>query len=222
MASLKVFLSYNETKIGEQTAAGLKTALSTAHIDAIMARHSIAPGAKWEPTIRNYLEESSALICVATSGYSARPWCQQEVGWALGRHAPILWIQYEPNEEPCGFLASQQALMPDNADDHSDVATSIATWLAKNSNTRDDMAETLLNALENVESYEESRHVAKLLAKLNWLSTDEWSRVEKAAANNDQVRDAHIWTRDYFTPMAYQPTVLQWLNETLSIKTSTD
>ena len=84
------------------------------------------------------------------------------------------------------------------------------------------MAETLLNALENVESYEESRHVAKLLAKLNWLSTDEWSRVEKAAANNDQVRDAHIWTRDYFTPMAYQPTVLQWLNETLSIKTSTD
>ncbi|WP_315064336.1 toll/interleukin-1 receptor domain-containing protein [Actinomyces oris] len=222
MASLKVFLSYNETKMGEQTAAGLKAALSTAHIDAIMARHSIAPGAKWEPTIRNYLEESSALICVATSGYSARPWCQQEVGWALGRHAPILWIQYEPNEEPCGFLASQQALMPDNADNHSDVATSIATWLAKNSNTRNDMAETLLNALENVESYEESRHVAKLLAKLNWLSTDEWSRVEKAAANNDQVRDAHIWTRDHFTPMAYQPTVLQWLNETLSIKTSTD
>ena len=222
MTSLKVFLSYNETKVGEHTAAGLKTALSTAHIDAIMARHSIAPGAKWEPTIRNYLEESSALICVATSGYSARPWCQQEVGWALGRHAPILWIQYEPNEELCGFLASQQALMPDNADNHSDVATSIATWLAKNSNTRDDMAETLLNALENVESYEESRHVAKLLAKLNWLSTDEWSRVEKAAANNDQVRDAHIWTRDYFTPMAYQPTVLQWLNETLSIKTSTD
>ena len=208
--------------MGEQTAAGLKTALSAAHIDAIMARRSIAPGAKWEPTIRNYLEESSALICVATSGYSTRPWCQQEVGWALGRHAPILWIQYEPNEEPCEFLASQQALMPDNPGDHSDVATSVATWLAINSNTRDDMAETLLNALENVETYEESRHVAKLLAKLNWLTTDEWSRVEKAAANNDQVRDARIWTRDYFTPMAYQPTVLQWLNETLSIKNSTD
>ena len=208
--------------MGEQTAAGLKTALSAAHIDAIMARHSIAPGAKWEPTIRNYLEESSALICVATSGYSTRPWCQQEVGWALGRHAPILWIQYEPNEEPCGFLASQQALMPDNPGDHSDVATSVATWLAINSNTRDDMAENLLNALENVETYEESRHVAKLLAKLNWLTTDEWSRVEKAAANNDQVRDARVWTRDYFTPMAYQPTVLQWLNETLSIKNSTD
>ena len=208
--------------MGEQTAAGLKTALSAAHIDAIMARHSIAPGAKWEPTIRNYLEESSALICVATSGYSTRPWWQQEVGWALGRHAPILWIQYEPNEEPCGFLASQQALMPDNPGDHSDVATSVATWLAINSNTRDDMAETLLNALENVETYEESRHVAKLLAKLNWLTTDEWSRVEKAAANNDQVRDARVWTRDYFTPMAYQPTVLQWLNETLSIKNSTD
>ena len=222
MTSLKVFLSYNETNMGEQTAAGLKTALSAAHIDAIMARHSIAPGAKWEPTIRNYLEESSALICVATSGYSTRPWCQQEVGWALGRHAPILWIQYEPNEEPCGFLASQQALMADNADDHSDVATSVATWLATNSNTRDDMAETLLNALENVETYEESRHVANLLAKLNWLTTDEWSRVEKAAANNDQVRDARIWTRDYFTPMAYQPTFLQWLNETLSIKNSTD
>lgn len=222
MTSLKVFLSYNETKMGEQTAAGLKTALSAAHIDAIMARHSITPGAEWEPTIRNYLEESSALVCVATSGYSARPWCQQEVGWALGRHAPILWIQYEPNEKPCGFLASQQALVPDNADNHSEVATSVAMWLANNSNTRDDMAETLLNALENVETYDESRYVAKLLAKLSWLSADEWARVEKAAADNDQVGDARIWTREHFTPIAYQPTVLQWLNEALDIKTSAD
>lgn len=107
MSSLKVFLSYNESEAGEQTATELKEALSAVHIDAVMARHSIAPGAEWEPTIRHYLEESSALLCVATPGFSTRPWCQQEVGWALGRHAPILWIQYEAKEVPCGFLASQ-------------------------------------------------------------------------------------------------------------------
>ena len=73
MSSLKVFLIYNESEAGEQTATELKEALSAVHIDAVMARHSIAPGAEWEPTIRHYLEESSALLCVATPGFSTRP-----------------------------------------------------------------------------------------------------------------------------------------------------
>ena len=164
MSSLKVFLSYNESEAGEQTATELKEALSTVHIDAVMARHSIAPGAEWEPTIRHYLEESSALLCVATPGFSTRPWCQQEVGWALGRHAPILWIQYEAKEVPCGFLASQQALIPDDPNNQSQVALSILEWLAENSNTRDDLADTLLDALENAKRYDDARSTAELLA----------------------------------------------------------
>ena len=121
MSPVNVFLSYNEDEVGRQIATKLKEALFVIHIDAVMARHNIAPGAEWEPTIRRYLEESSALLCVATAGFSTRPWCQQEIGWALGRHAPILWIQYDSKEVPCGFLASQQALMVDEPKDQSRV-----------------------------------------------------------------------------------------------------
>lgn len=222
MSSLKVFLTYNESEAGEQTATELKEALSAVHIDAVMARHSIAPGAEWEPTIRHYLEESSALLCVATSGFSTRPWCQQEVGWALGRHAPILWIQYEAKEVPCGFLASQQALIPDDPNNQSQVALSILEWLAENSNIRDDLADTLLDALEKAKRYDDARSTAELLAILKSLSAQEWDRVERAADKNDQVGNAHVWTGKHFVPMEQQPTVLQWLKEKLKTSNVTE
>lgn len=221
MAPLKVFLSYNESKIGEQTATKLKKGLSVIHIDAVMARHNIAPGAEWEPTIRHYLEESSALLCVATTGFSARPWCQQEIGWALGRHVPILWIQYTKKEIPCGFLASQQALIPKEPSDQSQTALSIMEWLAENNDTRDDLADSLLTALENAKRYDDARSVAQLLTILKNLNAEEWSRVEHAADKNSQVGNAHVWTGNYFVPMEHQPTVLQWLKEKLEVSTVT-
>ncbi len=219
MTPVNVFLSYNEDKVGRQVATELKEALSTVHINAVMARHNIAPGAEWEPTIRHYLEESSALLCVATSGFSTRSWCQQEIGWALARHAPILWIQYEAKEVPCGFLASQQALIPDEPKDQSQVALSVMEWLADKSNTRDDLADTLLTALEKAEHYDDARSAAELLAILKSLSAEEWCRIERAANNNRQVGNAYVWTGNYFVPMEQQPRVLQWLKEKLEIST---
>jgi len=219
MSPVNVFLSYNEDEVGRQIATKLKEALFVIHIDAVMARHNIAPGAEWEPTIRHYLEESSALLCVATAGFSTRPWCQQEIGWALGRHAPILWIQYDSKEVPCGFLASQQALMVDGPKDQSRVALSIMEWLAENNSTRDDLADTLLTALEKAEHYDDARSAAELLAILKSLSAEEWCRVERAADNNRQVGNAYVWTGDYFVSMEQHPKVLQWLKEKLEIST---
>ncbi|SDN17038.1 TIR domain-containing protein [Actinomyces ruminicola] len=193
MPKVKVFLSYNEGAAGGKAAQELHDELSKAHVDAVMARHAILPGTDWEQAIRAELESSAALVSVGTKGYSARPWCQQEIGWALGRHVPILWIQYADGESPAGFLARTQALVADDPDRPMSIARDVVQWLAKQKNTREALVDSLLSALETSDSYRATRECAELLILAGTLSEDEWNRVTQAAETNRQVRDAFEW-----------------------------
>ena len=91
---MQAFLSYHEDEQGDAYASALQGELRILGIDATMARHSIRPGADWALTIREHLEASSALLCIGTTGYTKSAWCQQEIGWAIGRNLPVLWIRY--------------------------------------------------------------------------------------------------------------------------------
>lgn len=220
MTDLHVFLSYNEDTEGETAAALLRKALAEIHINAVMARHSIRPGADWERTIRTHLKNSAALVCVATAGFSTRPWCQQEIGWALGRHVPILWIRYGDAEAPTGFLASRQALIPEESEEPTVIARSVLRWLAEQPQIHASLADVLLSALERAKNYNEARSVAGLLAELTELTPDEWQRVEGAASSNNQVGDAVIWVRG--SRRSDQPGVLEWLRKKLPVSAQED
>ncbi|PHP52206.1 toll/interleukin-1 receptor domain-containing protein [Actinomyces ruminis] len=193
MPNVKVFLSYNESADGGQVAQELHDELSKVHVDAVMARHAILPGADWEQAIRTELESSAALVSVGTKGYSTRPWCQQEIGWALGRHVPILWIQYTGGESPAGFLARTQALIPQEPNQPELIAKEVVQWLANQETTHNALVDGLLNALEASNSFRETRECAELLIMTGTLSAEKWSRVTHAATTNRQVRDAFEW-----------------------------
>ncbi|SDM48047.1 toll/interleukin-1 receptor domain-containing protein [Actinomyces ruminicola] len=209
MPNVKVFLSYNEGAAGGKAAQELHDKLSKMHVDAVMARHAILPGTDWEQAIRTELESSAALVSVGTKGYSARPWCQQEIGWALGRHVPILWIQYADGESPAGFLARTQALIADDPDQPEVIARDVMQWLAKQKNTREALVDSLLSALETSDSYRATRECAELLILTGTLSEDEWNRVTQAAVTNRQVRDAFEWIGE--GRYRRRVTMLDWL-----------
>ncbi|WP_303323632.1 toll/interleukin-1 receptor domain-containing protein [Actinomyces radicidentis] len=207
MSDLPIFLSYSEDEEGTRAATHLRDALALMHVDAVMARSAIDPGADWEQTIRGHLESSEALVCVGTPGFTSRPWCQQEVGWALGRRIPIMWIQYTRDELPAGFLARTQAL--DAVDKQSsEVARALLAWLARASGTRDAVAETLVSALEGSESFSDARDAAGLLALVGPVDTSVWSRVEAAAEANNQVGNAVVWVEGAYRKKV---SVLEWL-----------
>ncbi|WP_103061831.1 toll/interleukin-1 receptor domain-containing protein [Actinomyces qiguomingii] len=226
MPNVKVFLSYNEGAAGGKAAQELHDKLSELHVDAVMARHAILPGTDWEQAIRTELESSAALVSVGTKGYSARPWCQQEIGWALGRHVPILWIQYADGESPAGFLARTQALIADNPDQPEVIARDVVQWLASQEATRDALVDGLLEVLETSSSYSQTRGCADLLALAGRLSEEEWSRVVRAASENRQVRDAVKWSggkrRPAWSKASYkdEPSVLNWLNDRIGPRAS--
>lgn len=211
MPDPSVFLSYAEDSEGERAAQELKEALSRMYVNAIVARDSIPLGADWQRTIRDFLEESIALICVGTADYSSRPWCQQEVGWALGRHLPILWVQYDTTEGPAGFITSRQALRPRTSDGVDEIARKIITWLADTDETRSRVRDALLSALEASDSFDNTRHCANLLTLTGTLTATEWDRVVHASASNRQVRDATEWTENWHR--RHRASILRWLDE---------
>jgi len=50
-----------------------------------------------------------ALVSMHSAGFSASNWCQQEVGFALGRGKKIIALGM--GEVPTGFLSKHQALL---------------------------------------------------------------------------------------------------------------
>lgn len=187
----------------------MRDELAEAGVDGIMAKHAIRPGADWAETIRKCLEASSALVCVASEGYTKSAWCQQEIGWALGRHLPTLWIRYDADERSVGFLAAKQELVPEDASDHPVIASSVVSWLASEERTRDQTAAALLAAFADSNSFRQTRRIAELIADLGSLTADEWQQVDAAAEANPQISSAVYFDHPK------RPPVAEWLRMTM-------
>lgn len=211
---MQVFLSYREDEEGKEYASALREELAILGINAIMASRSIRPGAVWAQTILGHLEASSALLCIASQGYTDSAWCQQEIGWAIGRNTPALWIRYDSAEHSTGFLKSKQDFIPSEPLDEAEIARGVGTWLAMEPRTREETRATLLRALTFSSTYQQTRDIADVLATLDSLTDDEWQQIDKAAETNRQVREAHSFS-EWNNGISGMP-VTDWLRRQLN------
>ena len=191
---MQVFLSYREDEEGKEYASVLREELAILGINAIMASRLIRPGAVWAQTILGHLEASSALLCIASRGYTDSAWCQQEIGCAIGRGIPALWVCYDSKERSVGFLMDKQDLTVPDPSSQADTARAIGTWLATQEKTREDARATFIRALASSSTYRQTRDIVHVLATLDSLTDDEWQQIDKAAATNRQVREAHPYS----------------------------
>lgn len=217
---MRVFLSYRENEEGEKYASALREELAILGINAIIASHSIRPGADWAQMILGHLAESSALLCIASRGYTDSAWCQQEIGWAIGHNIPALWIRYDSAEQSTGFLKSKQDFIPSEPLDEAEIARSVGTWLAMEPRTREEMRATLLRALTFSSTYQQTRDIAHVLATLDSLTDDEWKQINDAAANNRQVREAVSYSERAKSTSGIPVT--EWLRRKLNKSTKTE
>lgn len=211
---MRVFLSYHEDEKGDECAQVLREELAILGIDATMAKHSIKPGASWAQAIRDHLANSSALLCIASQGYTESPWCQQEIGWAIGRGIPALWVRYDSKEHSAGFLMDKQELIVTDPSSQAEIAREIGTWLATQEKTREEARATFIRALADSSTYRQTRDIVHVLATLDSLTDDEWQQIDDAAATNRQVREAHPYS-DRNNGLSNIP-VTDWLRRQLN------
>jgi hypothetical protein len=101
-------------------------------IAGFVAHDDIEPTSAWEREIERALWTMDAMVAVLTAGFAKSHWCQQEVGFALGRGTKI--ISFKWGEDPVGFLGKDQAL-PRRDRTAEQIAAEITRLLKKDPRT---------------------------------------------------------------------------------------
>lgn len=167
------------------------TQLSYFGVEAFVAHDAIEPSREWIQVIQNALFDCDAMIVFLHEGFVESQWCDQEVGWALGRQRPVLPLNYGIN--PYGFLGQYQAQKCGLATP-AQVADYVMDWLVKTPSLHGRLAHGLADALVNSHSWDFTRRVAPLLERMTAVTDDDLTRMEKAAQDNIDVRDCMVST----------------------------
>lgn len=182
----RLFLSHpSAVKVA---ANDLKRELTPYGISAFVAHEDIEPTAIWQREIERALATMHALIAIAAPPFRASQWCQQEVGWALGRGVPI--ISLRAGEDPPGFIGASQALAA-NLTKQGVTAREIVKLLAKEARTAALLRESLVSRIERVENWEILRDLIDCLVTSPDAAADQLDRLERAFKSNTHLASSH-------------------------------
>ena len=186
-AGLRLFLSHVS---GERELVGeVGRQLELIGIDSFVAHDSIEPSEAWQDVIEAGLTDCDSLIAFVHPGFASSKWCDQEVGWVLGRKVPILALTF--GSSPHGFLAKYQA--KDCSTQEADrIATTIQDWLISQRTLQTRLAESFTHAFVESRSFHRTRMMSGLLSKIASYTDDQLSRLEASVERNNNVGDVYI------------------------------
>jgi len=131
----------------------IRTGLHRFGVDAFVAHQDIHVSDIWLATIIESLDSCDALVAVLQADFHKSEWCDQEVGWALGRHIPVMVVRPTNLTGPRkdGFLEQLQNLPIDRDNNKCAefVVSKIIDFLLGRPEVRHQMAESLVFALEH-------------------------------------------------------------------------
>lgn len=102
---LRVFLSHL-TEHCEQ-AADIKEELGSYGMSAFVAHNDIHPTIEWQSEIETALSTCDLLVALIHPNFIESEWCDQEVGYALGRGVPVFTVRC--GADPHGFVSRFQS-----------------------------------------------------------------------------------------------------------------
>jgi TIR domain len=183
---LRLFITH---RAQEKLAAGeLKTKLSPYGVCGFVAHQDIEPNQVWQTEIERALVSMHALVALITPDFDSSVWCQQEIGFALGRGVPVIPLRL--GSDPHGFIGRIQALSADLT--HPTVmAGTLVDTLLKDGRTSVMMRERLVREFESVKTWENARLLRPKLVSVAEFGDGQLTRIEKALSENQKVATAY-------------------------------
>lgn len=171
--------------------ARVQRVLESCGASSFVAHNDIPSGKLWRDELRGGLRSCSALVAFLHAGFRASQWCDQEVGWALGRDVPVIPVRPAGSSEPHnGFMDEVQHVVL-KIDDEWFAARKILEALVTDTRTRKSALRSAAEALANSSSYDSSRWAWGLIEPYeSEVESDTLRRLEFAARTNNQVSDA--------------------------------
>ena len=103
----RLFISHQTEDVA--LALALRESLSQWAVHAFVAHEDIEPGLEWETTLLQALRSCDALLALVSQNSHASPWCDQEVGFAMGRQRPVVALTLG-TQQAYGLMARVQSL----------------------------------------------------------------------------------------------------------------
>ncbi|PBC51160.1 hypothetical protein CJ179_10400 [Rhodococcus sp. ACS1] len=160
------------------------TALSTYGINLFVAHDSITVDAQWHDEIEKALNLADAGLAFLHDGFRASPWCDQEVGWLLGRHVPVMALKFDA--DPYGPFGKHQAQVIRN-----ETPTIIAEDVVQRIRTKPELAPglgaSLVAALAISPSFAKTDAIWAHLRELRTMDPNQCAQLLEATKDNNQV-----------------------------------
>ena len=178
----RVFISHSVSI--KEKAHELKEALIPYQITSFVAHDDIEPGHEWQVEIENALKTMDALVAIISPEFLGSKWCDQEVGYALGRNKLVIPISR--GATPHGFIGKIQGLQS-NGLEAKTIVEKIVDILIQNELSSPRITEVLVEKLVKSGSWESSKFTMTLLEKAPKITSEQAGRLLKSVEENVDV-----------------------------------
>lgn len=179
---LKVFVSHLSS--AKADAAALKTALAHDGMSCFVAHDAIDPTLEWQLEIETALSTCELLIALLHPEFITSKWCDQEIGYALGRGVPVFTVRR--GADPHGFVSRFQAFNG-NSKTADQIASELITAAMTHKKLQARMAAILVDQFVNSGSFATAKRRIALLEQLTYWRPEFSERIVSAIDTNSQI-----------------------------------
>lgn len=180
----RVFLSHKA--MVKEKAGYLRDSLMLFGVSAFVAHDCIKPTKAWQDEIESALASADAFVALLTEDFHESDWCDQEVGFALGRGIPLICVKL--GRDPYGFIGRFQALPCE----WREAPAEITKLLVKEQR----MLQAYLSALRNCGNFRDGLALAQVLPAIETLTPADADSAAEAFNRNPQLRDCWAFRGD--------------------------
>ncbi len=163
--------------------------LSLLGVRLFIAHESIRPTADFQQEIRKSLNEVHGGLIFFHDGFGASPWCDQEVGWLIGRDVPYFTLKYG-KKPPHGFVAKDQALSVTERTTHEKVIKEIVEWVTYDPDLKPRFIDSLLISLSRSNLFSTTDSLWRHLRLQQGLTQKQIDFLLSATQDNYQIHGA--------------------------------
>lgn len=171
------------------SASNLKKALAIYGISCFVAHEDIEPTKEWANEIEKGLLTMDCLCAVITPEFNNSKWCDQEVGFALGRR--VLIIAIRKGSDPYGLMGKYQGIQSKDKSANQ-LAKEIFDTLCKNSKSNKIYIRNLGNLFLNSKNTDEANKWIDVLNEIEVIDRDFVESINMHYSGNDNLKDSKV------------------------------
>ncbi|WP_323588740.1 toll/interleukin-1 receptor domain-containing protein [Aliarcobacter butzleri] len=184
----KIFISHL-AKHKEQ-ATNLRNVLKSYGISGFVAHVDIEPSKEWQSEIEIALHTMDAIVVILMEGFKESNWCDQEVGFAVGKDTLIIPIKKDL--DPYGFIAKYQAINGNNKN-VGEVAQEVFNTIIKHSKSKNKMLSILTNLVGKSTNVSDAIKRINILINISNIPEELLVQMLEQIYNNSILKNSNIF-----------------------------